>query len=161
MGHLNLGSSVQLHPMDIYTPSLVPDYTRRPNFWMRSQIDVPLEEKGEYCTVKQVGFGVYTVVSHTPRPQATTEPTAFWDVVESWGSTWMWDNLKIMGDISWIAESIADNSILTITDKSYMKELYLNSAAFVFECTKGWRQLMGSLSNTQGMRAAIVGNFLV
>ena len=103
---------------------------------MQSQIDVPLEEKGEYCTVKQVslGLGVYTVVSHAPRPQATTEPTAFWDVVESWGSTWMWDNLRITGDISWKAKSIADNSLLTIIDGSYMKELYLslNSAAFVW-----------------------------
>jgi hypothetical protein len=92
--------------MDIYTPSLVPCYTRCPNCWMQSQIDVPLEEKGEYCTVKQVslGLGVYTVVSHAPRPQATAEPMAFWDMVESWGSTWMWDNLRITGDISWIAE---------------------------------------------------------
>jgi hypothetical protein len=63
-----------------------------------------------------------------------TEPTAIWNVVEGWGSTWMWDNLRITGDISWIAESIADNSLLTIIDGSYMKELYLslNSAAFVW-----------------------------
>jgi hypothetical protein len=40
------------HVMDMYTPSLVPGYTRYPNCWMRSRIDVPLEEKGEYCTVK-------------------------------------------------------------------------------------------------------------
>jgi hypothetical protein len=58
----------------------------------------------------------------------------------------MWDNLRIKGDTGWIAEAIADNSLLTITDKSYMKELYpnLNSAAFVFVCTKGWGHLMGS-----------------
>jgi hypothetical protein len=41
------------HFMDIYTPSLVPGYTRCPNSWMQSQIDVPLEEKGEYCTVNR------------------------------------------------------------------------------------------------------------
>ncbi len=89
---------------------------------------------------------MYVVVLHTPSPQVTTEPTKFWDMVKSWGSTWMWDNLRIMGDISWIAESIADNSLLTVTDGSYMMELYpsLNSAAFVFECTNGHGQLMGS-----------------
>jgi hypothetical protein len=86
--------------MDIYTPSLVPCYTRCPSPWTQSQTDVPLGEKGDYCTVKQVGLGEHVVVSHTPRPQATTEPTAFWDVVESWGSTWMWDNLRVMGDTS-------------------------------------------------------------
>ncbi len=122
------------HVMDIYIPSLVPGYTRYPNCWTRSPIDVPLEEKGGYCTVKQANLGVYTVVLHTPRPWAMTEPTAIWNVVEGWGSTWMWDNLRITGDISWIAESIADNSLLTIIDGSYMKELYLslNSAAFVW-----------------------------
>jgi hypothetical protein len=132
--------------MDIYTPSLVPGYARCPNCWTQSQIDVPLEEKEEYCTVKQVGLGVYTVVSHTPRLQATKELTAFWNAVESWGSTWMWDNLIIMGDISWIAESITDNSLLTITNGLYMKELYPSpdSAAFMFKCTKKWGQLMVS-----------------
>ena len=58
----------------------------------------------------------------------------------------MWDNLAIMGDLDWIAASIADNSCVTVTDGSYMKELYpyLNSAAFVLECSKGRGRLMGS-----------------
>jgi hypothetical protein len=58
----------------------------------------------------------------------------------------MWDNVRITGDTSWIAESIANTSLLTITNRSYMKELYpsFNSAAFVFECTKGRGRLMGS-----------------
>jgi hypothetical protein len=129
-----------------YTPPLVPGYIRCPNCWPQSQIGVPLEEKGENCTLKQVSLGVYTVVLHTPRPQATMEPMALWDLVKSWGSTWMWDNLRIMGDTLWIAETTADNSLLTIINGSYTKELYpnLNSAAFVFECTKGWGHLMGS-----------------
>jgi hypothetical protein len=82
------------HVMDIYTPSQVPGYTKRPNCWTRSQIGVHLEEEGEYCTVKQVSLGVYTFVSHTPRTQATMEPMAFWDMDKSWGNTWMWDNQK-------------------------------------------------------------------
>ena len=57
----------------------------------------------------------------------------------------MWDNLQITGDIGWIAEAIADNTLLAITNGSYMKELYphLNSAAFVLECAKGRGWLMG------------------
>ncbi len=51
----------------------------------------------------------------------------------------MWDNLKITVNIGWIAEAIANNTLIAITDGSYTKELYpnLNSAAFVLECTKG------------------------
>jgi hypothetical protein len=67
------------------------------------------------------------------------EPTSFWSVVESWGDTWLWDNLKITGNIGWIASAIRDNSLLAIIDGSYTKELCpnINSAAFVLECTKG------------------------
>jgi hypothetical protein len=58
----------------------------------------------------------------------------------------MWDNLSIMGDLDWIAASIADNSCVAVMDGSYMKELYpyLNSAAFVLECSKGRGRLTGS-----------------
>jgi len=82
---------------------------------------------------------VYTVILHTPWPQEAMEPTSFWGVVESWGETWLWDNLKTTGDIGWIAEAIQDNSLLAVTDGSYMKELYpnINSAAFALECTEG------------------------
>jgi len=39
----------------------------------------------------------------------------------------------------WIAQAIADNSLVAVTDESYIKEHYpeLCSAAFVLECTKG------------------------
>jgi hypothetical protein len=58
----------------------------------------------------------------------------------------MWDNLSITGDFDWIAASIADNSCIAVTDGAYTKELnpYLNSAAFVLECSKGRGRLTGS-----------------
>ena len=58
----------------------------------------------------------------------------------------MWDNLAITGDLDWIAASIADNSCVAVTDGLYMKDLYpyLNSAAFILECSKGRGRLMGS-----------------
>ena len=58
----------------------------------------------------------------------------------------MWDNLAITGDLDWIAALIADNPCVVVTDGSYMKELYpyLNSDAFVLDCSKGRVRLMGS-----------------
>jgi hypothetical protein len=58
----------------------------------------------------------------------------------------MWDNLSITGDLDWITVSIADNSCDAVTDGLYMKELYpyLNSTAFVLECSKGRGRLVGS-----------------
>jgi hypothetical protein len=106
---------------------------------------VPKEEIIEICTIKEVTLGVIGVSSHTPRPPEKEAPSSFWIVVESWGNTWMWDNLKITGDIGWIAEAIANNTLIAITNGSYMRELYphLNSAAFVLECTRGRERLMG------------------
>ncbi len=51
----------------------------------------------------------------------------------------MWDNLTIRGETLWLAEAIADNTLIAVTDGSYMKEIYphINSAAFVLECSKG------------------------
>ncbi len=151
------------HVMEIYTLSMVPQSTRCSNCWTRLQIGTLLEEKGEYCTVKELGLGVYAVILHTPRPQEAMEPTSFWGVVKSWGNTWLWDNLKTTGDIGWIAVSIWDNSLLAIIDGSHMKELYpnINSAAFVLECTKGRGRLMGSFvkhtKDACGYRGELLG----
>ncbi len=72
-------------------------------------------------------------------------------MIRGWGNTWMWDNLAITGNLDLIAASIADNSCVAVTDGLYMKDLYpyLNSAAFVPECSKGRGRLMGSfMENT-------------
>ncbi len=68
---------------DIYTPSVVPTYVNRPNCWSRSRVDVPLEDIGDICTVKEVGnIGVHNVASYAPRPPIRTTPTNFWEVIQ-------------------------------------------------------------------------------
>jgi hypothetical protein len=48
--------------------------------------------------------------------------------------------------VSWLAEAITKNTLVTVTDGLYMKEIHphINSAAFVFECSKGQGRLWGS-----------------
>jgi hypothetical protein len=135
------------HIMDIYCPSMVPTYVNRPNFWSRTRVDVPLKEVRKICTMKEVGnIGVHIVSLHTPMPPIKAAPCNFWEAIHGGGNTWLWDNLVDSGDTSWIAEAIADNSCVTVMDGSYMKEVYpnVNSAAFVFECSKGRGRLMGT-----------------
>ena len=45
-----------------------------------------------------------------------------------------------------MAEAIRDNTLVAVTDGSYMKELYptMNSCAFIFECTKKRGQMTGA-----------------
>jgi hypothetical protein len=113
---------------------------------MRSRIDVPLVNQGEIFSMKDVALAVKSIIVHSPWPPSQATPATFWEVIRGWGNTWMWYNLSITGDLDWIAVSIADRSCIAVTDGSYMKELYpfLNSAAFVLECSKGRGGLAGS-----------------
>ncbi len=131
--------------MDVYEPFLVRNYANWPNCWMRSRIDVPQVDQGKICSMKDVALAVKSIFLHSPRPPIQAS-TTFWEVIRGWGNTWMWDNLSITGDLDWIATSIADNSCVGATNCSYMKELYpyLNSTAFVLECSKGRGRLTGS-----------------
>jgi hypothetical protein len=73
--------------MDMYTPSLVPGHTRKPNCWMRSQIGQPRVDTGSICTVCKVFLGVKTIITYAEGPPACTQPTAFWEVLQKWQQT--------------------------------------------------------------------------
>jgi hypothetical protein len=128
--------------MDIYTPLLVPGQTRRANRWTRSCINQPRQDFGIMCTVKEVALGVKSIIFYADCPKAERAPSTFWEVLCKWQCTWMWENLQWVGDDVW-AEAIAKESMIAVTDGSYMKDLYPNihSAALVLECSKGCGRL--------------------
>ena len=51
----------------------------------------------------------------------------------------MWKNPTWMGDNSWLAEAIVEESCIAVTNGSYMADLYphIHSAALVIECKRG------------------------
>ncbi len=104
------------------------------------------EEIGNICSVKSAALAVYNIVSTAAGLPTPEPPRNFWRAIEEWDETWMWDNLTIRGETSWLAEAIADNTLIAVTDGSYMKEIYphINLAAFVLECSKGQGRLWGS-----------------
>ena len=89
-------------------------------------------------------------------------PTCFLDVLIEWGSTWLWDYLRLVGEESWLEEAIQDRTCLAVTDGLYMKELYpdLCSAAFVLECTKGRGKIFGSFPEQSVAAGAYRGELL-
>jgi hypothetical protein len=137
--------------MDVYTPSQVPRFTRRPNCWTQSRIDQPNTAQGQICLVKETSLNsaVYNILCHVEGPLAAPPPTTFWEVLLKWEGTWMWENLVWTGNNSWIAEAIADDTCIAVTDGSYMADLYpqLHSAALVLECTRGRGRLWCSSPN--------------
>ena len=61
-------------------------------------------------------------------------------VLSEWGHTWMWESLNLSGDgededSAWLREAIKENTLVAVTDGSYMKELYpdMNSCAFILK----------------------------
>lgn len=121
-----------------------------------------MEEVRSFCSVRDNTRTTKSVISHTPAPPAPRLPETFWDVLEEWGSTWLWDSLRLVGNDDWLAEAIADNSCMAVTDGSFIRELYpnMNSAAFVFECTKGRGRLIGSFSEQALAACAYRGELL-
>jgi len=58
----------------------------------------------------------------------------------------MWEGLRISGDGTWVREAIRDNSLVAVTNGSYMKDLFpnMNLCAFIFECTKKRGRMTGA-----------------
>jgi hypothetical protein len=85
-------------------------------------------------------------------------------VLQEWGHTWMWDGLRLSGDGSgtWIEEAIKTNSLIAVTDGSYMKEIFpnMNSCAFIFECSRGGGRLTGAFPEQSIASCAYHGELL-
>jgi hypothetical protein len=106
--------------MDVYTPSQIPRFTRRPNCWSRSRTNQPNTAQGQICLVKETtrDSAVYNILCHVDGPLEAPPPTTFWEVLLKWESTWMWENLNWTGDDSWIAEAIADEKFYSSARKA-------------------------------------------
>ena len=133
--------------MDIYSRSLNPQYINRPNCFSTPSTNIQAAEMEDICTIKRMTPTIIGVQSSSKPAPPADDPESFWDVViKGWGQTWLWDNISISGDSDWLAEAIRDNSLVAVTNGSYMQKMYphLNLAAFVFECSRGRERLFGS-----------------
>jgi hypothetical protein len=117
---------------------------------------------GDMATVEEGMPGTKKVCSVAPPPIRPIAPTDFLDVLHGWGPTWIWDDLKVTGGTDWLAQAIADNSLVAVTDGSSTKEHHpeLCSAAFVLECTKGRGRLVGAFAEASVAANAYRGELL-
>jgi hypothetical protein len=92
----------------VYVPSLIYGYASQRNCWLQSYQDVPLVEQGDYCMIKEVAPTVIAIILHTPAEKQVHFHDIIWDVLQSWGCCWIWENLRMVGDNDWIKEAIED-----------------------------------------------------
>jgi hypothetical protein len=58
-----------------------------------------------------------------PLAKGTSLPTEFWNFLEIWGGTWMWEGIKAAQptkrDLTWLVEGMKSNTLVWVTDGSY------------------------------------------
>jgi len=116
---------------------------------------------------KATGKGILKIISFTDNPPPTEPPLTFRQVLSEWNHTWMWESLNLSGDgededSAWLREAIKENTLVAVTDGSYMKELYLdmNSCAFILECSQGRGRMSGAFSEQTRAACSYRGELL-
>jgi hypothetical protein len=107
--------------VDIYKPSTFKGARTQANRYSRTRLDQRVPPRVGPCTVEEVGLGIYKIVSFTNMPPQITHPEAFLDVLCEWGCTWMWEDMHLTRDDSWLVTAIQENTLVAVTDGSYMR----------------------------------------
>jgi hypothetical protein len=134
--------------MDVYAPSVIPGLVDRRNCWSLSYQAVPLVEQGDYCMTQEVALAVIAIILRTPAATQARRHNNIWDVLQSWGYCWIWENLRMVGKDDWIKEAIEAGLCLANTDRSYIKQVHpeLCANAFIMECSRGCGRMIGSFA---------------
>jgi hypothetical protein len=61
---------------------------------------------------------------------ASKEYTSFWDFIQSWGGSWMWDDIdfaqETTQDLQWVAEGMQNNTLVWTMDGSFDRKRAAN-----------------------------------
>ena len=132
--------------MYIYKSTQLSWHRNTTNSWTQVSTNKPAGINGSIFTVQEVALELVAITYTATSPWSQEMPTCFLDVLIEWGSTWLWDSLRLVGEDNWIKEAIHDRNCLAVTNLLYMRELYpdLFSAAFVLEWSIGRGKFFGS-----------------
>ena len=125
--------------MDIYKATQLSRHRNTKNCWTQVSTNQPAEIIENICSVWEVALAVVAITSTATPPSSQEIPTCFLDELIDWGSTWLWESLRLVGEHNWLEEVIQDGTCLSVTNGSYINELYtdLCSVGFFLECIKG------------------------
>ena len=57
------------------------------------------------CMVKEVDTAVYRLVSQASISGQSIPPNTLWEVLDQWGSMWMWEVLELTESYEFLAEA--------------------------------------------------------
>lgn len=117
--------------------------------YFRAMDNVAASPKGVPATVESSSeYNVKlrcTGDSHFYEPEEESKP--FIEFLQSWRGKWMWEDLRLDKDPSWIVECLRKKTLTCVTDGSYMKDKAANicSAGWVMACKQTKRHISSSL----------------
>jgi hypothetical protein len=144
------------------TPEDVLVSGKKPNRFHYSHTQ-PSKEHNMICSVKSTLEGEhFRLTSIAPIVIPNPVPTSFMEVLTLWGNTWLWEHVSMTGGVSWLEESIADSTLVVVTDGSYIRELFPNicSATFILKCSKGRGRIFGAFTEASRVANAYRGELL-
>ena len=147
--------------VDLYEPALGEGARTRANCYVCTEEGTRVVPRGGPCTIEEAGEGIFKIISFTDNPPPMELLSMFRQVLSEWGHTWMWESLNLSGEGEdeagiLLREAIKENTLVAVTNGSYMKELYpdMNSCTFILECSRGRGKMSGAFSE-QTMAACV------
>lgn len=115
-----------------------------------------------YCSTLSEVHNIATMHSHCLPPPLKSNPTHFHQALISWGHLGIWDDLKFTGDGTWVYSAIQQNSLICVSDGSYISQLHPDvcSTAVMIECTLGGGSLSVSFAEESLAANAYRGELL-
>jgi hypothetical protein len=125
------------------------------NFFQYSHSQ-PCRKHNILCSLQPTLEGEHwQLLSSVPSIRPISAPSMFLEVLQSWGITWLREHMSVSGGMAWVDKSILEGTLVTVTDGSYIRELFPNlcSAVIVLKCSKGQGRSVGLF-----FKALIVAN---
>jgi hypothetical protein len=73
------------------------------------------------CSVQRtIDNDQWRLLSTAPTASLPQAPRTYIEVLESWGNTWLWNDLTVSGGVNWIGQAIANETLVAVTDGSYI-----------------------------------------
>jgi hypothetical protein len=116
----------------------------------------------DYATVEESRPGVWKVCSVAPLPVRPVPPSTFLDVLQGWGHTWLWNEMKVVGGTDWLSWAIAGEALVAVTEGSYIREQHpdLCSTVFIIECKHCGGHVVGAFPEASFDANAFRGELL-
>ena len=84
------------------------------------------------------------------------------EYLKSWGGEWLWRDLRILEDPAWVAESLANGTLVCVTDGSYNKNIdpEICSAGWIIQCRETGKRIIGTVIERSASAGSYRGELL-